>query len=155
MKNNKKCLKKALGISFFHNFFFANGNQKHREIKQLIEVNTSHIFLFADKSSCNKFYECSNGTAFSKACADGLVWNTAKSECDLKDLTNCGMRPITIQPRGGSAEIAECGCPHGQKSCYQMNPTSCNGFIHCSAGKRYQQMCPRMYFNGYILAEKA
>ena len=97
-------------------------------------------FHFADKSSCNKFYQCSNGTAFAKTCSDGLVWNTQKSECDWRDKTNCGARPITIS--GGSAGMTQCQCQQGAKSCYQMNAATCNGFIHCSAGKKYEKLCP-------------
>ncbi|XP_066961742.1 peritrophin-1-like [Macrobrachium rosenbergii] len=48
----------------------------------------------ADPSDCSKFCECSGGTAYSKSCQAGTLWDDVIGICNWASMVDCGDRPI-------------------------------------------------------------
>ncbi|CAL4060267.1 unnamed protein product, partial [Meganyctiphanes norvegica] len=52
----------------------------------------------ADPSDCQKFCECSGGTAWSQRCAPGLLFDAVELICQWPENMDCGDRPIGPGP---------------------------------------------------------
>lgn len=102
---------------------------------------------FEDDLQCDKYYECDDGVAKEKLCADGLVFdplNRKINKCDQPFNVDCGDR-IELQPPKSSKF-----CPRKHGFFAHPDESVCDIFFNCIDGDAIEQKCTTgLHFDEY------
>lgn len=103
---------------------------------------------YEDAEQCDKYYECFNGVAETKYCADGLVFDPfsrKREPCDHYFNVDCGDR-LKLQPPQGPNDL----CPRLNGFYSHPDPATCNVFYACVDGIAEEYTCsPGLWFDEY------
>ncbi|XP_023319940.1 protein obstructor-E [Eurytemora carolleeae] len=94
--------------------------------------------FFADTLQCDKYYECVDGVATEKLCADGLVFDESSKKfaiCKLPAGNDCKDRPEQQEP------IPSENCPRQNGYYPDPDPAVCDSFFFCTEGKANPLTC--------------
>ncbi|XP_055615630.1 protein obstructor-E-like [Toxorhynchites rutilus septentrionalis] len=94
---------------------------------------------FEDEIQCDKYYECDEGVAKEKYCADGLVFDQSiklVNKCDQPFNVDCGDR-VELQEPQGTTEF----CPRKNGFFSHPDPSICNIFFSCINGEETEMTC--------------
>lgn len=90
---------------------------------------------YAHPRECNKFYTCSAGVSYERACPKNLVFNPNPLilRCDYPRHVNC-------QEKGSSSD--NLGFCHGKPNGRYPHTMNCNQFFNCHDGNGVAMSCP-------------
>lgn len=97
-----------------------------------VDCSTGQVYI-PDPTSCNRFYQCSNGTPYLFDCPSGLVFNPNMNVCDYPTSYNCDdpANPPEKDPYS-------CPKPDGAFP----DPENCHSYYECADDVPSLEQCP-------------
>ncbi|XP_055624724.1 probable chitinase 10 [Toxorhynchites rutilus septentrionalis] len=98
-------------------------------------------------TDCGKFYKCFSGRAFMISCPPGQEFGAAIQRCDYPAFAMCRSGLAEPEPAEFKFDngIVDPKCPindNPMKPVHLPHPTSCQKFMKCFSGKKFEIQCP-------------